>query len=167
MTDFFKQSEETVHSKRSNAHINATIKDLRLKIAKLYAKIYDAGRKGKFLKFEMEIRRKLIENYKSNFLNNNFEKLNDSLIREFLNYFCKLLPLKNKYIDWLSKRVKPIVNNTRNTIVLYISTTYIKLNKYKLSVISIKHFIIFLKFTKKLFKFYNCIFGRSKVIAPV
>ena len=63
----------------------------------------------------MEIRRKLIADYKSDFLNNNFEKLEDSLIREFLNYFWKLLSLKSKYTNWLSKKVKPIVNNTRST----------------------------------------------------
>ncbi len=157
VADFFKQSEETIHSKGINAHINSTTKDLSLKIASKRsnrsAKIYDVGRKGKFLKFEMEIRRKLIADYKPDFLNNNFEKLEDSLTREFLNYFWKLLPLKNKYTDWLSQKVRPIVNNTRSTIAPYISTDYIKSEKYKLSAISIKHFIMFLKFikfTKKL-----------------
>jgi len=75
----------------------------------------------------MEIRRKLIADYKPDFLNNNFEKLEDSLTREFLNYFWKLLPLKNKYTDWLSQKVRPIVNNTRSTIAPYISTDYINL----------------------------------------
>ena len=108
MTYFFKQSEETIHSKGINAHINSTTKDLSLKIASKRsnrsAKIYDVGRKGKFLKFEMEIRRKLIADYKPDFLNNNFEKLKDSLTREFLNYFWKLLALKNKYTDWLESK---------------------------------------------------------------
>jgi|JI9StandDraft_1071089.scaffolds.fasta_scaffold00018_108 hypothetical protein len=101
----------------------------------------------------MEIRRKLIADYKPDLLTNNFEKLEDSLIREFLNYFWKLLPLKSKYTDWLSQKVRPIVNNTRSPIVPYISTDSIKSEKYKLSAISIKHFIMFLKFrkfTKKL-----------------
>lgn len=87
VANFFKQSEETIHFKGINAHIKSTTKDLSLKIASKRsnrsAKIYDVGRKGKFLKFEMEIRRKLIADYKSDFLNNNFEKLEDSLIREF------------------------------------------------------------------------------------
>ena len=56
--DFFKQSEETIYSKGINAHINSTTKDLRLKISfkrsNRSAKIYDVGRKRKFLKFEME-----------------------------------------------------------------------------------------------------------------
>ena len=63
------------------------------------------------------------------------------------------MPLKSKYTDWLSQKVRPIVNNTRSTIAPYISTDYIKSEKYKLSAISIKHFIMFLKFikfTKKL-----------------
>jgi len=157
VADFFKQSQETIHSKGINARINSTTKDLSLKIASKRsnrsAKIYDVGRKGKFLKFEMEIRRKLIADYKPDLLTNNFEKLEDSLIREFLNYFWKLLPLKSKYTDWLSQKVRPIVNNTRSPIVPYISTDSIKSEKYKLSAISIKHFIMFLKFrkfTKKL-----------------
>ena len=81
VADFFKQSEETIHFKGINAHINSTTKDLSLKIASKRsnrsAKIYDVGRKGKFLKFEMEIRRKLIadSDYEPDFLNNNFEKL--------------------------------------------------------------------------------------------
>lgn len=87
MADFFKQSEETIHSKGINPHINSTTRDLSLKIASKRsnrsAKIYDIGRKRKFLKFEMEIRRKLIADYKPDFLNNNFEKLEDSLTREF------------------------------------------------------------------------------------
>lgn len=58
----------------------------------------------------MEIRRKLIADYKPDFLNNNFEKLEDSLTREFLNYFWKLLPLKSKYTGWLSQKVRTIVN---------------------------------------------------------
>ena len=157
VADFFKQSEETIHSKGINAHINSTTKDLSLKIASKRsnrsAKIYDVGRKGKFLKFEMEIRRKLIADYKPDFLSNNFEKIEDSLIREFLNYFWKLLPLKSKYTDWLSQKVRPIANNTRSSIVPYISTDYIKSDKSKLSALSIKNFIMFLKFirfTKKL-----------------
>lgn len=57
------------------------------------------------------------------------------------------MPLKSKYTDWLSQKVRPIVNNNKSTIAPYISTDYIKSNKYKLSAISIKHFI---KFTRKL-----------------
>lgn len=101
----------------------------------------------------MEIRRKLIADYKPDFLSNNFEKLEDSLIREFLHYFWKLLHLKSKYTDWLSQKVRPIINNTKSPIVPYISIDYIKSEKYKLSAISIKNFIMFLKFirfTKKL-----------------
>lgn len=112
VADFFKQSEETIHSKRINAHINSTTKDLSLKIASKRsnrsAKIYDVGWKGKFLKFEMEIRRKLIADYKPNFLSNNFEKLEDSLIREFLHYFWKLLPLDYSYLDWLIIKLRPM-----------------------------------------------------------
>ena len=108
MADFFKQSKQTIHFKGINVDINSTTKDLSLKIASKRsnrsAKIYYVGRKGKFLKFEMEIRRKLIADYKSDFLNNNFEKLEDSLTREFLNYFWKLLALKNKYTDWLESK---------------------------------------------------------------
>ena len=58
------------------------------------------------------------------------------------------MPLKSKYTDWLSQKVRPIVNKTRSTIAPYISTDYIKSNKYELSAISIKHFIMFLKFIK-------------------
>jgi hypothetical protein len=93
VADFFKQSEEIIHSKGINAHINSTTKDLSLKIgskrSNRSAKSYDVGQKGKFLKFEMEIRRKLIGDY-------------------------------------------------------------IKSEKYQLSAISIKHFLMFLKFTKNL-----------------
>lgn len=158
VVNFFKQSEETIHSKGINAHIISTTNNLSLKIASKRsnrsAKIYDVDRQGKFLKFEMEIRRKLIANYKSDLLSNHFEKLEDSLIREFLNYFWKLLPLQSKYTDWLSQKVRPIVNNkVSDRTIQYIYTDYIKTDKSKLSTISVKHFIMFLKFirfTKKL-----------------
>jgi hypothetical protein len=157
VADFFKQSEQTIHSKGINYHINSTKKELSLKIASKRsnrcAKIYDVGRKGQFLKFEMEIRRNLIADYKSDFLSNNFEKIEDFLIREFLNYFWKLLPLKNKYTDWLSQKVRPIANNARISIGPYISTDYIKSEKSKLSALSLKNFIMllkFIRFTKEL-----------------
>jgi hypothetical protein len=72
VVDFFKQSEETIRAKGINARINSTKKELSLKIASKRsnrsAKIYDVGRQGKFLKFEMEIRRTLIADYKPDFL---------------------------------------------------------------------------------------------------
>ncbi len=152
VVDFFKQSEQIIHSKGINARINSTKKELSLKIASKRsnrsAKIYDVGRKGQFLKFEMEIRRTLIANYKSDFLINDFEKIEDLLTREFLNYFWKLLPLKNNYTDWLSQRIRPIVNNTRVSIQPYISTDYIKSDRSKLSQVSLKNFIMFLKFIR-------------------
>lgn len=79
MADFFKQSEEPIHSEGINDHINSTTKDSNLKITSKQsnwsAKIYDVRREGKFLKFEMEIRRKLIVDYKSDFLNKRVFKL--------------------------------------------------------------------------------------------
>ena len=120
VVDFFKQSEEIIRAKGINARINSTKKELSLKIGSKRSnrstKIYDVGRQGKFLKFEMEIRRTLIADYKSDFLSNNFERIEDSLTREFLNYFWKLLP-QNKYADWLLKKVRPIANNARSSIV--------------------------------------------------
>lgn len=77
VVDFFKQSEETIRAKRINAPINFTKNELSLKIASKRsnrsAKIYDVGRQSKFLKFEREICRTLIANYKPDFLSNNFE----------------------------------------------------------------------------------------------
>lgn len=118
VVDFFKQSEETIRAKRINAGINCTKNELSLKIASKCsnrsAKIYGIGRQGTFLKFEMEIRRTLIANYKPDFLSNNFQQIEDSLTRKFLNYFWKLLSLENQYVDWLLKKVRPIANNTRS-----------------------------------------------------
>jgi len=157
VVDFFKQSEETIRAKGINARINSTKKELSLKIASKRsnrsAKIYDVGRQGKFLKFEMEIRRTLIANYKPDFLSNNFQQIEDSLTREFLNYFWKLLPLENQYADWLLKKVRPIANNARSSIVTNIYTDYIAYQKSVVLALSIKNFIMFLKFiafTKKL-----------------
>ena len=101
----------------------------------------------------MEIRRTLIANYKPDFLSNHFEQIEDSLTREFLNYFWKLLPLKNEYADWLLRKVRPIANNAGSSILPSIYTDYIAYQKPILSASSIKNFIMFLKFigfTKKL-----------------
>ena len=157
VADFFKQSEETIRAKGINARINSTKKELSLKIgskrSNRSAKIYDVGRQGKFLKFEMEIRRTLIADYKPDFLSNNFEQIEDSLTREFLNYFWKLLPLENQYADWLLKKVRPIANYARSSIVPCIYTDYMTYQKPIVSALTIKNFIMFLKFiafTKKL-----------------
>ena len=152
VVEFFKQSEPIIKSRKINARINNTKKELSLKIASKRsnrsAKIYDVGRKGQFLKFEMEIRRTLIADYKSDFLTNDFEKIEEFLVREFLSYFSKLLPLKNNYTDWLSYKIRPIVNNTQIAIEPYISTDYIKSDRSKLSPVSLKNFMMFLKFIK-------------------
>ena len=92
----------------------------------------------------MEIRRTLIANYKPDFLSNNFERIEDSLTREFLNYFCKLLPLENHYADWLLEKLRPIANNARSLTTIY--SDYIAYQRPILSALSIKHFIMFLKF---------------------
>lgn len=84
VTDFLKQIEQRIHFKGINVYINYTTRDLNLKIASKrsnrFAKIYHVEGKDKFLKFEMEILRKLIADYKPDFLSNNFEKLENSLI---------------------------------------------------------------------------------------
>ena len=150
VVDFFKRSEETIRAKAINARINSTKTELSLKIASKRsnrsAKIYDVGRQGKFLKFEMEIRRTLIANYKPDFLSNNFERIEDSLTREFLNYFWKLLPLENHYADWLLEKVRPIANNARSSILTTIHSDYIAYQRPILSALSIKYFIMVLKF---------------------
>lgn len=150
VVDFFKQSEETIRAKGINARINSTKKELSLKIASKRsnrsAKIYDIGRQGKFLKFEIEIRRTLIANYKPDFTSNNFERIEDSLTREFLNYFSKLLPLENHYIDWLLEKIRPIANNAKSSTLTTIYSDYISYQRPILSALSIKYFIMFLKF---------------------
>ena len=92
-------------------------------------KIYDVGRQGKFFKFEMKIRRTLIANYKPDFLSNNFERIEDSLTREFLNYFSKLLPLENHYVDWLLEKVRSIANNAISSTLTTIYLDYIAYQK--------------------------------------
>ena len=56
--------------------------------------------------------------------------------------------MKNHYTDWLSQRIRPIINNTRVSIQPYISTDYIKSDRSKLSPVSLKNFIMFLKFIR-------------------
>ena len=94
----------------------------------------------------MEIRRTLIANYKPDFISNNFERIEDSLTREFLNYFSKLLPLENHYINWLLEKVRPIANNARSLTLTTIYSGYIAYQSPILSTLSIKYFIMFLKF---------------------
>jgi hypothetical protein len=92
----------------------------------------------------MEIRRTLIADYKPHFLSNNFEQIENSLTREFLNYFWKLLPLENEYVDWLLEKVRPIPNNARSLIVPAIYTDYIAYQKtYSLSFINQKFYNVF------------------------
>ena len=113
----------------------------------------------------MEIRRRLIADYKPDFLSTHFQQIEDSLTREFLNYFWKLLPLENQYVDWLLEKVRPISNNARSSILPKIYTDYMTYQKPIVSALSIKHFIMFLKFiafTKKLdyqIQQFECNFG--------
>lgn len=149
---FFKESVSSSNSKGINARMYSEQNEKSLKIASRRsnrsARLYIVMPQGRFLKFEMEICRSVIAPYKSNLLNNNFEKLEDSLTKEFLNYFLKVLPLKSQYTDWLSQKMRPFSTNVRIYSEPYLLTDYIKSPRSKLSKLAIKNFILFLKFLR-------------------
>lgn len=58
------------------------------------------------------------------------------------------MPLKNQYTDWLSKKMRPLYTNAKIYSGPYLSTDYIKSHRSKLSSLSIKNFILFLKFLR-------------------
>lgn len=68
-----------------------------------YLRIYE---KGQVLRFEHEMKGKLIEKYHILLCQNNFEKLEQTLCLNFFKYFGKLLPLEYSYLDWLVVRLR-------------------------------------------------------------
>lgn len=158
VAEFFEKNRRNIRAQKFNTYLIDNNKELSFKIGSKRSnrsgKIYDVGRKGTTLKFEMEIRRSVIAAYKSNYILNHVEEIEDSLIKEFLYFFWKRLDLNSEFTDWLCQKVRPLVNNNRSSsIIPYISTDYMKYERQKLSSLSINQFIMFLKFirfTKKL-----------------
>nr|YP_010448086.1 hypothetical protein NRL27_pgp113 [Nitzschia dubiiformis]UTQ75567.1 hypothetical protein [Nitzschia dubiiformis] len=57
--------------------------------------------------------------------------------------FFEIITLENHYVDWLLEKVRPIANNARSSTIY---SDYITSQRPILSALSIKYFIMFLKF---------------------
>lgn len=60
------------------------------------------------LRFELEMKGKILLNYHSLLIQNSFEEFEQQMSSHFILYFGKLLPLEYSYTDWLVQKLRPI-----------------------------------------------------------
>ena len=74
-----------------------------------YFRIYETKNS---LKFEHEIKGKVLQNYHLLLVENRLEEFEQKLSSHFLISFEKLLPLNYSYLDWLVIKLRPIRKHT-------------------------------------------------------
>jgi hypothetical protein len=70
-----------------------------------YSRIYE-GKNS--LRFEHELKGKLLRQYHSLLVENHLEEFEQKLSSYFFIYFGKLLPLQHPYLDWLVVKLRPL-----------------------------------------------------------
>lgn len=107
--DFCQNCQTKLKQIATNVTLEKNSKGIILKIghraSNQYSRIYQTRHS---LKFEYEIKGKLIQDYHSLLITNNFEEFEDKLANHFLSNFAKLLPLNYPQVDWLVQQLRPI-----------------------------------------------------------
>lgn len=115
--DFLNESHKLVGQTFRNCNVVKNKKGVCLKTgsrkSSKTSRVYEFKN---FLKFELEIRNKKIEEYHNFLVSNCFEEFENNLSKEFILYFANNFPLKYCYFDWLVKKIrsmkaKLIINN--------------------------------------------------------
>ena len=109
VTNFLDNSYKKLKQTNKNIILEKNSKGLILKIGSRRSNNYSRIYQGKnFLKFEQEMKGKLIQNSHFLLVSNSLEKFEAKLASHFLLYFGKLLPLEYPYLDWLVLKLRPI-----------------------------------------------------------
>lgn len=107
--DFLQNCQTKLKQTLTNVRFEKNSKGIILKIghrgSNHYSRIYQTRHS---LKFEYEIKGKVIQDYHSLLITNNLEEFEDKVANHFLSNFGKLLPLNYPQVDWLVQQLRPI-----------------------------------------------------------
>lgn len=123
--DFLANCQQELKPKNKNVNLEKNQKGWILRIGNRrtnnYSRIYEGK---KFLKFEHEMKGKLIRNYHLLLVENNFSEFESKLSSHFFTSFGKLLPLQYSYLDWLVVKLRPM--QKRLSCIESFNSDYIK-----------------------------------------
>jgi len=101
--------QKEVKQKNKNTTLQKNTKGWICRIGNRRANNYSRIYEGKnSLRFEHELKGKLLRDYHLLLVNNNFDEFEEKLSSYFFVYFGKLLPLQYPYLDWLVIKLRPI-----------------------------------------------------------
>lgn len=141
--EFLENCQKKLAQKHQNVILEKNREGFVLRIGNRrtnnYIRIY---RKKDTLRFELEMKGKLIENYHSFLISECLNQFEDKLFSYFFAYLAKLLPLEFAYFDWLVLKLRPIPK--QSAFGLDFKSDYFQV-KSKIQMDK-KTFIIFLQF---------------------
>lgn len=142
--EFLENSQKNLNRKYRNVVLNKNSKRFISTIGSRRSNNYLRIYKGKnYLKFEHEMKGKLLQEYHNLLVENCFQQFEQKLSSHFLSRAAKLLPLKDSYMDWLVIKLRPI--RKYSTSKYFLNTDYLEPNSLYLSS-DPKKFIMFLQF---------------------
>jgi hypothetical protein len=111
--EFLQNCQKNIKQTNKNSSLEKNRKGWILKIGNRksnhYFRIYETKNS---LKFEHEMKGKVLQNYHLLLVENRLEEFEQKLSSHFLISFGKLLPLHYSYLDWLVLKLRPIRKQT-------------------------------------------------------
>jgi hypothetical protein len=108
-SEFLQNSYAKLKQTIKTIHLEKNPKGMILKIGNRrsnnYSRIYQ---KQDSLRFELEMKGKILQNYYLLLVQNSFEEFEEKMYSHFILYFGKLLPLQYSHTDWLVVQLRPI-----------------------------------------------------------
>lgn len=97
-----KQTTKTIKLEKNSKSIILKIGNRK---SNHYSRIYQ---RKNLLRFELEMKGKILQNYNRLLIQNYFEEFEESMSNHFILYFGNILPLESSYLDWLVIQLRPI-----------------------------------------------------------
>ena len=139
--EFLQNCQKNIKQTNKNSSLEKNRKGWILKIGNRksnhYFRIYETKNS---LKFEHEMKGKVLQNYHILLVDNRLEEFEQKLSSHFLISFGKLLPLNYSYLDWLVLKLRPIRKQT--FIQSGLNSDYIKSE----ILMDTRSFVMFLQF---------------------
>ena len=141
---FLENCQKELNQKHRNVSLEKNSKGFILRIGNRRSNNYFRIYQGKnFLKFEHEMKGKLLQHSHPLLVENCFEQFEQKLSSHFLLHAANLLPFHDSYMDWLVIKLRPI--RKYSTLQSFLNTDYIESNALCLLNCP-KKFVMFLQF---------------------
>jgi hypothetical protein len=155
--DFFHESKKYLDQREITSVLHTNQQGYLLTIGSRrsnnYSRIYQKEEKPDSLRFELEMKGKILQNYYLLLVQNSFEEFEYQITRNFVKYFGRILPLDSIYTQWLSSNLRRFRTCYNSSLVLktdYVESGAIKYEKTNsiLKYNDEKSLILFLQFLR-------------------